>query len=117
VLPHIREQAVERNPFRRRHRPDTPTQAKQVRFLEPLPHSPHEQTLSDHHSAVHAPEGVLATVSTTRDSGSSAGTEDPRVRAFLEFELSRFDNLKRVSSIAEHHIVMRDEKPIKRFYP
>jgi len=70
------------------------------------------------HSAVHAPEEVLATVSTTKDSRRSAGTADPRVRAFFEFEFSRFHNLKGVSSIAEHHIVMRDDKPIKqRYYP
>ncbi|BFF95728.1 uncharacterized protein DMAD_13070 [Drosophila madeirensis] len=40
------------------------------------------------------------------------------VQEFLEEELAKFDGLTGVSNIAEHVIVMRDDRPIKqRYYP
>ncbi|XP_044316714.1 uncharacterized protein LOC123037923 [Drosophila rhopaloa] len=43
---------------------------------------------------------------------------EPRTLAFLEEELKQFDGLAGVTHIAEHQIVMRDEKPLKqRYFP
>ncbi|XP_044313299.1 uncharacterized protein K02A2.6-like [Drosophila rhopaloa] len=68
---------------------------------------------------------------TTKDTGKTARTEaedhdkgrriaplSPRQQGFLEQELALFESLQGVSQIAEHRIVMSDDKPLKqRYYP
>ncbi|XP_070140317.1 uncharacterized protein [Drosophila kikkawai] len=116
ALPTSSQTARQHNPFRQG--PETPLPTRKVRFREPIVEGedgvrPDGSTPTDIQR-----EESLASIDTNTSLTAAPDTMDPRVSAFLQTELDKFDHLAGTSNIAEHHIVMRDDKPIKqRYYP
>ncbi|KAH8294578.1 hypothetical protein KR054_009968, partial [Drosophila jambulina] len=101
-LPNPEASAVRRNPFRKT--------ARRVRFQG-----------TDSHTIGSTPSCGMAdarcdTKEEQRPTGQDRNYPEPWVEKFLERELSRFDTLAGVSHIAEHSIVMRNDRPIKQRY-
>ncbi|KAH8315152.1 hypothetical protein KR059_012016, partial [Drosophila kikkawai] len=102
ILPLPDASAVRRNPFRQT--------GKRVRFRTP------ESSTSESTPSCGMANARCSTEEEQRPSGQDGNYPEPWVEKFLERELARFDTLAGVSHIAEHSIVMRNDRPIKQRY-
>ncbi|KAH8232704.1 hypothetical protein KR032_000087 [Drosophila birchii] len=105
VLPVANATTAQRNPFR--------TSKKRVHFQDHAEETPEQNAplCGTVDSVSHTPEEPDQPESGQR-------YPEPWVEEFLEQELGKFENLAGVSHIAEHRIVMRNDRPIKqRYFP